>query len=141
MDIVAAAIAAILDAAAAAGKILSAPDIHLYTADNDSLGVFGRFTECAFSGYGAATPTLAPRTLVDGTVTLSGVSTFTGIDGTPTVSEAVMGFWIDDGGGTPVLIASANFENPVPMGGAGTILNLTVNLGWPPGPTGTFEVS
>jgi len=134
MQIVGSAIAAILAAAAATGKPFAAPVCKTYSARGGTPLTTADFTISAYSTFAPASPTLTARTLPDGTQCLSGVASFAGDNGPPLVAENVMGWWLETAGGD--LIVWDDLPAPWPMGGLGTALNVTLDIGIPPGTFG-----
>lgn len=82
-----------------------------------------------FTGYAQGTITAstaaAPDTVNGGAFTQVPTVEFA-VGATPTVLNTIYGFWIATSGGSPALILSAKFANPVPMNLPLAQLNLDV---------------
>jgi hypothetical protein len=111
-----------------AAALLATPTVHLYNNLYAPVpgSVVGSFTETAFSGYAAATPTIsAPVNTSPNCLAAVAPCTFIAVTASPFVPDTIYGYYIESAG---VLVAAESFSSPVPITAPGDFIDLQVVL-------------
>jgi hypothetical protein len=109
-----------------AAALIATPTVHLFNNNvaPSPQSVVGSFTETAFSGYAAATPTIgSPVNTSPNCVAAIGPCTFTAVAATPFVPDTIYGYFVESAG---TLIAAEAFATPAQITAPGDFVDIQV---------------